>query len=298
MKYRSVRWPADGASLDALFAAVRAADGTPPLSEHKALRSRPLAPGEIGVVGMADGGVAAYAHASPHPGGWGIEAVVCPDERSVDVFTGLLARTIETLPHGDPFGVWATDPAAVEASHRLGLREVRALHQLRRQLPAAPGKMPAGFEIRTFRSGRDEGAWLEVNNAAFASHPENAAMSAADLALRLQQPWFDPAGLLLAWRDDALAGFCWMKLHDRALGEIYIIGVHPRMQGRGLGTALALEGLAYAHRAGAAEGMLYVEGNNDAGLRLYRSLGFEIRATNRMHAPPADEIREIQEGSS
>ena len=59
------------------------------------------------------------------------------------------------------------------------------------------------------------------------------------------------------------------------------------MRGHGLGTALALLGLAHAHRQGASVGMLYVEADNHAGLGLYASLGFEIHLTNRMYGPPS-----------
>jgi mycothiol synthase len=287
MKYRGVKWPADGPSLGTLFAAAAAVDGRPALTEHKALHATPLASGHIGVVGMLDGGVAAYAQASPHPGGWGIEAVVCPDQRRPDVYTGLIARTVSMLPPGAGYGVWAVDETVAQAARHLGLVEHRALHQLRRPLPAREGAVPDGFTVRPFSPDVDTDSLLEVNNLAFADHPENAAMSRDDLALRMRQGWFDPQGLLLGWHGEALAGFCWMKSHDGDIAEIYIIGVRPDRHGSGLGTALALLGLAQAHRRGASVGMLYVEADNHAGLGLYASLGFEIHLTNRMYGPPA-----------
>lgn len=297
MKFRTVRWPADGSSIAALFFVAEAADGRPALSEHKAMRAVPLAEGELGVVGVIDGGVAAYAHASRHPGGWGIEAVVCPDERRVAVYEGLLARTIDEIGTDD-FGVWAIDPVVAEAAERLDLVEVRVLHQLRRPLPARFTPIPEGFVLRPFRREQDEEAWLQVHNRAFHDHPEHAEMTLDDLELRMTQPWFDPAGMLLAWRGNTLAGFCWMKLHPERIGEIYIIGVDPTMQGVGLGTALAVEGLAYAERAGAHTGMLYVEGDNTAGLALYQSMGFEVHLTNRMYGRRITEIRENPDSQS
>ena len=61
--------------------------------------------------------------------------------------------------------------------------------------------MPAGVTIRTFRPGQDEAAWLAVNAAAFANHPEQGAVTAADLAERMAEPWFDPDGFFVAERD-------------------------------------------------------------------------------------------------
>src|SRR3712207_7276788 len=49
---------------------------------------------------------------------------------------------------------------------------------------------------------RSEEAWLRVNARAFDWHPEQGRMTAADLALREAEEWFDPAGFLMAWRGD------------------------------------------------------------------------------------------------
>ena len=157
MKYRGVRWPADGPSLRRLFAAAAAVDGRPPLTEHKALRSLPLAAGDVGVVGMSDGGVAAYAHASPHPGGWGIEAVVCPDQRRLDVYVGLIARTVSMLPPGVRYGIWAVEETVVEAARYLGLVEHRArCTSCGARCPARRVPSRTGFEVRPFSPDVDD----------------------------------------------------------------------------------------------------------------------------------------------
>ena len=94
-------------------------------------------------------------------------------------------------------------------------------------------------------------------------------------------PWFDPAGLFLAFdQQDRLLGFHWTKVHpDQAgLGEVYVIGVDPSVQGRGLGQVLTAVGVAsLAERlADAAEPtvLLYVESDNVAAVRTYERLGF------------------------
>ena len=125
---------------------------------------------------------------------------------------------------------------------------------------------------------------LEVNGAAFVTHPDQGGMTREVLEDRLDQPWFDPEGFLLHERDGRLAGFCWTKLFTGTapiLGEIHIICVHPDFVGHGLGKALVLAGLAHLHRRGAEVGMLFVEGDNDAALELYRGLGFTVTRTDQ-----------------
>jgi mycothiol synthase len=85
-------------------------------------------------------------------------------------------------------------------------------------------------------------------------------------------------------------GFHWTKVHGgdahehehsgehdhghEAIGEVYVVGVAPSQQGRGLGRALTVAGLRYLRGRGLNEAMLYVEGDNEAARAVYRGLGF------------------------
>jgi mycothiol synthase len=145
--------------------------------------------------------------------------------------------------------------------------------------------------VRPFEVGRDEDAWLRVNNRAFATDPDQGGWDEAVLAAREREPWFDPGGFLLAFDDGGLAGFCWTKVHlatppvePVALGEIYVIGVDPDHQGGGLGRALVLTGLANLHeRHQIFRGMLHVDRANQAAVALYRSIGFALARVDRAY---------------
>ena len=154
--------------------------------------------------------------------------------------------------------------------------------------------MPQGVRVRSYGGPADDAELLRVNNAAFAWHPEQGGLDAAGLSARLAEPWFDPAGLFLAFDEDAdaLLGFHWTKVHDDRLGEVYVIGVDPGAQGRGLGRTMTLVGLDHLARrlAGAGpdvspEVMLFVESDNVAAVKTYRGLGFEVAGVDTAYAP-------------
>ncbi len=216
------------------------------------------------------------------------EAVVHPDFRC----RGIGARLVDTgMRAGDAATrIWAHGdlPAARATAAALGLRPVRELLQMRRPLADLPALSPR-HEARTYAGPSDDQELLRVNNAAFSWHPEQGGWTEAEIAERRAEPWFDPRGLFLVFEGARLLGFHWTKVHGPALGEVYVVGVDPAAQGRGLGAELTLLGLHHlADRLGAdAEVTLYVEGDNTAAVKTYRRLGFEVFSADIAYARPA-----------
>jgi mycothiol synthase len=177
--------------------------------------------------------------------------------------------------------VFEPTPTYTDLAADIGLSPGRTLLQLRVKLPLTQS---TDIETCAFRVGKDEAHWLEVNNRAFADHPEQGHWSTETLASRFATRWFNPEGLLLHHEHDQLAGFCWTKLHTDTtphLGEIYVVAVDPAFARRGLGRALTIAGLQHLSAEGAPVGMLYVAADNIAALSLYRSLGFTTHHTQR-----------------
>jgi mycothiol synthase len=119
-----------------------------------------------------------------------------------------------------------------------------------------------------------------VNAAAFAHHPEQGSMDAANLAERMAEPWFDPAGLLVADTGEGLLAFHWTKQHSPELGEVYVVAVDPAAQGRGLGKAVTAAGLPHLAARGVRRIILYVESDNEPAIATYSRLGFEHTSTH------------------
>jgi mycothiol synthase len=151
--------------------------------------------------------------------------------------------------------------------------------------------LPDGVTLRAFVPGRDEAAWLAANKAAFAHHPEQGAMTLADLEARMGEDWFDPAGFLLAENSEGeLLGFHWTKVHPAhgghpPIGEVYVVGVTPAAQGLGLGKALTIAGIRYLEQHELHAVMLYVDADNTAAVTLYQKLGFVRWDADVMYGP-------------
>jgi mycothiol synthase len=235
----------------------------------------------------AAGALVGYAQASCGNSGFVVGVAVWPSEGDRDAARLRLLTALLTELPADAAVTWWThgDDDGTITAHALGMRPDRRLLQLRRPLPLPPEAAAAGnVELRPFHPGSDEAAWLEVNNAAFAWHGEQGGWDLATLQQREREPWFRPEGFLLHERDGRLAAFCWTKLHDGGrVGEIYVIAVHPAFHGLGLGRALTVAGLVHLHRAGAVDGMLYVDADNTAAVALYRALGFEHAHTDQAY---------------
>jgi mycothiol synthase len=259
-------------TIEDIAAAAEVADGAAPLDEatRRALRNHPDSTRSW----VRDGGFALLI-------GRELSLVVHPDARGQGLGRELLAVALTGVDgelnawsHGD-------HPAAARLAATHGFERVRELWVMRRPTadPLPPLVVPAHLTVRGYRPD-DADEIVRVNAAAFAHHPEQGAMDAAELAERMAEPWFDPAGLLVATDGDGLLGFHWTKQHSPELGEVYVVGIDPTMQGRGLGKLLTLAGLHHLVDKGVSEILLYVESDNAPAIAVYSGLGFAHAASD------------------
>jgi mycothiol synthase len=310
-----------------VLALVRAAgdtDGADPLSEQVLLHLRlagEQAPPHL-MIRAPDGTLVGYAHLDAgEAGGAAAELAVHPLRRRRGLGRALVSAAVEST--AGPLHIWAhgDHPAAAALALDLGFERARVLLQLRRPLtaPLPEPHLPAGVSLRAFRPGEDDEAWLAVNRRAFADHPEQGRWSLDDLRVRMSEPWFDPAGFLLAVEEPTgrLLGFHWTKVHGREsgpadresgsadresgfagpdgagasrpepIGEVYVLGVDPDAHGLGLGKVLTAAGLLHLRSRGLARAMLYVDESNTGAMALYTRLGFARWSADVRYRRPA-----------
>jgi len=300
-------------------------DGALPLSEHVVLHLRHGGDFPSVHLLVRDGDqLVGYAHVDVTDAveGPSAELVVHPLYRRRGLGRVLVLAAVEAAVEADAAGrlrLWAhgDHPSAGALALSLGFTRSRVLWQMRRSLFAELPEvvLPPGVHVRPFRPGEDDQAWVELNKKAFADHPEQGKWELRDLRLRMNEPWFDPEGFLLAQRDgepDApsgaeqgsareaqpkprprLLGFHWTKVHGEVrrageelghhhepIGEVYVLGLDPQAQGLGLGRALTVAGLRYLRARGLDQVMLYVDESNVAATALYTRLGFARWSTD------------------
>lgn len=286
--WRTSLSPDEQDAVRGLVEAASAADGVAPVGEQVL---RELAYERTEHLLLHDDRLIGYLNLAPgRDGGEATaELVVHPDARRRGVGSELIRAALGHAGGGVRFWAHGTLPAARALAERLGLQPVRQLVQMGRSLSGwVEVSVPEGVSVRSYVGEGDHAELVRVNNVAFSWHPEQGGWTDADIVERAAAPWFDPEGLFLAIDDatGALLGFHWTKIHDSRLGEVYVIGVDPAAQGRGLGRALVALGLGHLARRlpGDASVMLYVESDNAAAIATYEALGFGVVSVDTAYA--------------
>ena len=290
-------WPSDSglaAQVREVLSACTQADGAAPLDESAllTLRHDGLTGSVLLVAGDPVDGFAWLRDGS-------VDLVVHPEHRRHGLGRALLDTALD-VARPAALTAWShgNHPGAAALAAATGFDRVRDLWVMRlvidgpEDLPELPDRSGSGVDVRAFRPGHDEEAFLALNAVAFAGHPEQGRLTRQDLELRLSEPWFDPAGFFVAvstsptsdgpGQEGELLGFHWTKVHpgDPARGEVYVVGVSPRAQGSGLGRLLTLTGLHHLAGLGLPEVILYVEADNAPARAVYGRLGFTHAAAD------------------
>jgi mycothiol synthase len=249
------------------MADAKSADGAPPFSDQSLVDYRTDAR-ELVAIGEDAAALLSVPELSE---GGQAEFVVSPDARG----RGLGTQLLETLLADGATLFWAhgDSPAAraLAASHEL--TAVRELLHFVGGMPAITPVPELVEGLGTFVVGTDEDEWVALNAKTFVDHPEQGAVTRADVEQLETEDWFSADDFLVLRREGRMIGYCWLKL-EGGKGEFYVVGVDPAHQGEHLGALLFDAGLARLAALGIHDAHLYVEADNEPALRLYRARGF------------------------
>lgn len=179
----------------------------------------------------------------------------------------VVARLAEAGYHGAVTS--AVGPAEARAFLLAGFEVHERLHLLARSLRALPPAPPA--RLRRARR-RDHDRVLEIDAAAFDDFwrlDQGGLLDALDATPSARfRVALDPAG------GDAIVGYAVCGRAGRR-GFVQRLAVAPPLQGRGLGTALLVDGLGWLRRRGVTRAVVNTQESNEGAVRLYERLGFE-----------------------
>lgn len=273
--------------LSALISAAKERDNHNPLGEHVWLdlhnSSEDIHRGfKVKIKGHSH--LVGYLHICKNRRNWTLEYVVHPNHRHSDgkLESLIVKKAIEEIraEGGGHVHMWVFKPthSSDKAALENGLSKGRLLYQMIADLNDPLLEVPE-IDLVPFEVGKDEEAWLKLNNAAFGNHPEQGAWDIKTLQSRFRQPWFDPKRFYLYKEGEKLIGFCWIKIHEEfnePLPEIYVIAVDPEYKGNRIGQSMLAKVLKVLKQDGFHEIMLYVDSTNEPALRLYEKFNFKI----------------------
>ena len=265
------------ATFHRVATAAQAFDGYAPFNEqalfdlHSGRRTAYLVRTNELVVGAALGGRGE------------IDLVISPEYRRRGYGRSAARELAATEPNDLTAWSHGDHPAARALAGELRFVAARTLLELRKPLPDSEGGASAGARtsssvgggsISAFRPGVDEAEWVALNAVVFATHPEQGAITEADLEARQAESWFNSDDfLILRDAEGRMIGYNWLKV-DGAIGEIYVVGVQAESTGRGLGRVLMQAGLEHLADVGCTTAALYVEADSVGPVHLHRTLGF------------------------
>jgi len=211
-----------------------------------------------------------------------LNCLIHPEYRRQELASKLLvpalARAKELGAEVAQANIRQNNRAAQNTLSRLDFSLVRHFLQMRVDITELDERetSQAALRCRHLQSGEEE-LLTEIQNISFAGNWGYHPNTAEETTYRLGLSQCSPHDVVLANDDTRINGYCWTSLTSESEGQIYMIGVAPDFQGRGMGRKVLLAGLAYLKSKGCTAAKLTVDSQNKAACNLYQSIGFTVR---------------------
>lgn len=202
------------------------------------------------------------------------ESAMLPDYQN----RAILPLLREGIKHAADIGAGVAHFPVLDREQRMhylvqgeGFTPVRRFLRLSLQEENIPS-IPPWPPIRPMNLG-EEASLASIQNLSFAESWGFQPNTEEDIRYRLSLACCSYEGVFFAELEGKVVGYCWTReLNDR--GEIWMLGVDPVWQGRGVGRALLLQGIHHLRRRGFQRIDLTVDAENAKAISLYHSLGF------------------------
>lgn len=236
--------------------------------------------------------------------GWGwfrpprdLDLLVGPEARGSDLTRAIVDWAAERAlalagPAAAPDAIQAmlpdSQPVMVESLRRVGFvqvpggLEVGFTRRFDGWIAPEPA-LPPGFSARALSSG-DIAARVVLGKLAFPGSRLTAERYEVARRSTLYRPALDQLVIAPDGRIAALA-LGWLDPVTLAL-ELEPVAVDPAWHRHGLGRAVCLAAIRAGMALGATTGLIFAEGDNEAALGLYASLGYEITVRSHPYRRP------------
>jgi len=167
---------------------------------------------------------------------------------------------------------------------KMGFRFVRRFLELKVDLSKIPLPDISQITPRCHHLERgEEDRLTEIQNRSFADTWGYNTNTVEEIIYRVNLPNCSPEDIILACDADKPIGYCWTRINfwknkakSKSNGRIYMLGVDPDHQGKGIGKQVLLAGLSYMKSKDLRFVELTVDSKNKAACALYRSVGFKL----------------------
>jgi mycothiol synthase len=164
---------------------------------------------------------------------------------------------------------------------RLGFNCIKRFHELKLDMSGLdwPEAEKAARQCRYLYRG-EEDVLTRIQNRSFAGTWGYNPNTPETIAYYIRLGGFSPEKVVLACEENDVIGYCWTELVGKDEGVIHMLGTDPEYRGKGTGKRVLLAGLAYLRSKGVKVAKLTVDSENTEACSLYKSVGFEIRASS------------------
>jgi mycothiol synthase len=132
----------------------------------------------------------------------------------------------------------------------------------------------------------EEDELTQLQNRAYAGSWGYNPNTVEEVAFHIDSSTCFRQDVILTRDGDRAVGYCWTGVICEAgipsarKGRIHMLGVDPDYRGKGMGRELMMAGLARLRSRGLDVAELTVDSQNEVACALYKSIGFQVRASS------------------